>query len=139
MRICIVLLLICFAVPGICEESNSGRWTYSSGLKIVSVNKLKGHPGKLAWKIEPKGIDYIVTITDYFFRDGVFQEPYLADSREGKATLTLKSKEQKLFKTRDEYPLHVTIRIDGKRLHKGQTVYFYNGDYGEVAGHQVIR
>jgi hypothetical protein len=130
---------MCFAVPGICEESNSGRWTYSTGLKIVSVTKLKGHPGRSAWKIEPKGTDYIVTITDYFFRDGEFQEPCLADTREGKATLTLKSKEQKLFKTRDEYPLHVTIRIDGKRLHKGQTVYFYNGDYGEVAGHQVIR
>jgi|GEM_PF-3573177 len=139
MRIFIVLLLMCFAVPGICEESNSGTWTYSTGLKIVSVTKLKGHPGNLTWKIEQKGKDYIVTINDYFFRDGDFQEPYLADTREGKATLAVKSKEQKLIKTRDEYPLQLTIKIDGKRLHKRQTIYFYNGDYGEVAGHQVIK
>jgi hypothetical protein len=139
MRIFIVLLLMYFAAPGICEESSSGTWTYSTGLKIVSVTKLKDHPGKLTWRIEPKGKDYIVIIKDYFFRDGDFQETYLADTREGKATLTVKSKEQKLFKTRDEYPLQLTIKIDGKRLHKGQTVYFYNGDYGEVAGHQVIK
>lgn len=139
MRVFLVLLLICFAVSGICEELNSGTRAYSTGLNIATVSQLKGPLGKRTWKIEPKGNDYIVTITDYFFRDGDFQEPFLSDTREGKSTLTVKTKEQKLFKSRDEFPMQLTIKIDRKRLNKGQTIYFYNGDYGEVAGHQVIK
>jgi hypothetical protein len=139
MRYFVFLLLIAFATPALCEEMNTKTWTYSSGLKILSIKKLEGHPGKLFWEIEPRGSDYIVTVTDFFFRNGEFEELSLNDLKEGKATLTVKSKEQRFFKTKDEYPLQVTIRIEGKRLHKGQIIYFYNGDYCEVAGHQIVK
>jgi hypothetical protein len=139
MRIFLIILLVFIAVPGVCEESNSGTWTYSTGLKIISVNTLKAAPEKPNWRIEHKGTDYIATISDYFFRENNFEEPLLSISREGKVTLTARTKRRKIFRTKDEYPLQLTIKISGKRLHKGETVYFYNGDYGEVMGHQVIR
>jgi hypothetical protein len=139
MRILLIILLTFIAVPGVSEESNSGTWTYSTGLKIISVNTLKDAPEKPSWKIEHKGTDYIATISDYFFREDNFEEPYLSISRDGKVTLTVRTKRQKIFQTKDEYLLQLTIRISSKRLHKGETVYFYNGAYGEVMGHQVIK
>jgi hypothetical protein len=139
MRIILALLLILCAVPGVCEETNSGTWTYSTGLKILSVSNPAETSGKISWKIERKGRDFIVNINDFFYRDGAFEDPSLSLPSEGKVTLTVCTKKQKLFQTKSEYNLQLKIKISGDRLHKGETVYFYNGDYGEVVGQQTIK
>lgn len=142
MRIALILTLITIAVPGFCEETkdaNPSTWTYATGLKILSSKVVKELGEKSNWKIEKRGSNYLVTIYDYFFSEGNFEAPFLSLPREGKVTLTVSSKKQKLFKSKEEFPLQLSVEISGKRLHKGETIYFLNGDYGEVKGHQLVR
>lgn len=142
MRIALILALITLAVPGFCEETKkttSSTWTYATGLKILSSKVVKESGEKSSWKIEKRGNNYLVTIYDYFFSEGNFEAPFLSLSREGKVTLTVSTKKQKLFKSKEEFPLLLSIEISGKRLQKGETIYFLNGDNGEVMGHQIVK
>jgi len=142
MRTLLIVALIMLAVPCFGEEetpSNSNMWTYSTGLKIVSSKLINGSDEKPNWKIEKRGSNYIVKIYDFFYSEGKFENPVLSLPREGRVTLAVSSKKQKFFKTKEEFPIQLTIEISGKRLKSGETVYFLNGDYGEVNGHQVIK
>jgi hypothetical protein len=143
MRISLIVAFIMLAVSCFGEEtippSNSNMWTYSTGLKIVSTKLIKGSDEKPSWKIERRGSNYIVKIYDYFYSEEKFEDPVLSLPREGMVTLAVSSKKQRFFKTKEEFPIQLIIEISGKRLQKGETVYFLNGDCGEVNGHQVIK
>jgi hypothetical protein len=84
----------------------------------------------------------LVVVNDFFYTAEPFEIPWLNNLSDDKGTLTIATKQKKRWlgaATREEFFRSVSVKIDSKRLKKGQIVYVYNNDTGEVLGHYQVQ
>jgi hypothetical protein len=142
MKNTLVLLLLLVFVPAFAEEAPSHGFNFSTGIEIGRSTGPQNETGKRSIKFIENQKSMLVVVSDFFYTAEPFEIPWLNNLSSDKGTLTISTKQKTRWfgtATREEFFRSISVRIDGKRLKKGQIIYVYNNDTGEVLGHYQVQ
>lgn len=135
LHLAILAFLIMFTTLAAAET-----WTLVSGITIVKESgPLTGNP-EPTLSVRVDGNDALISITDFFYNAGRFEQPWMSVANRNKATITIATHDTGnwFFSTKEEHVRSIELKINHRRLPSGTILYIYNQDTGEVMGHAVI-
>jgi hypothetical protein len=125
-----ILFLQCGAA--LAEEVNTG-------ITITSASGSIGEYQKPSFSVKAAGSSLLVSITDFFYNEGAFDQPWITLESGRKATLHIGTKKKfSLFQNKGEYIRSLSLEIARSKATKGTTLYIFNEDTGETLGHTVL-